>query len=137
MKTALHKILLLQTLVFSIVFFSACNLESQEHHTDQKSAIYQKVSPPAFKKRMESEEADYLLIDVRTAAEYNAGAVENSENHDLLNGDFEKAMQEWDPETPVYIYCEKGGRSSRAAEMLQQKGFKKIIELKGGYSALK
>lgn len=137
MKTLLNKIILLKTIVLSLILLSSCNLESQEQNGNQQSAAYLKVSPAVFQEKMAEEEAAYVLVDVRTAGEHNAGAIEKSENHDLLNGDFEAAMKEWDPETPVYVYCAKGGRSSRAAEMMQQKGFKKIIELKGGYSALK
>ncbi|MAY85100.1 MAG: hypothetical protein CMP59_13300 [Flavobacteriales bacterium] len=135
MKTIVSKLLLLKTVTFSMFFLTACNLESQEQSADQEQSVYQKVSPSAFKAQMNEEKSEYLLVDVRTAGEYEAGAISNSENHDLLNGDFEKAMANWDPKTPIYVYCAKGGRSSQAAEMLQQQGFKKIIELKGGYSS--
>lgn len=137
MRTLLSKTIAFKTIVLSLILLSACNLESQEQKGNQQSSVYQKVSPEVFQEKMAKEEEAYLLVDVRTAAEHNAGAIDKSENQDLLNGDFEKAMQTWDPETPIYVYCAKGGRSSRAAEMLQQKGFKEIIELKGGYSALK
>ena len=137
MKNISHKLLVFKTILFSLIFFSACNLESQEEQIGEEYAIYQKVSPAVFQKKMKTDESNFLLVDVRTESEYNAGSIENSVNQDLLNGDFENAMKEWNLETPVYVYCQKGGRSSKAAEMLQQKGFKKIIELKGGFSAWK
>jgi rhodanese-related sulfurtransferase len=137
MKTLINKIVVLKAIAFSLIFLSACNLESQEQQSSQESVIYQKVSPSSFQEKMSEEKGNFILVDVRTAGEHNAGAIEKSENHDLLNGDFENAMKQWDPETPIYVYCQKGGRSSKAAEILEQKGFKKIIELRGGYSAWK
>lgn len=137
MKTILYRLIFLKTMVFSIIFFSACNLKGPEQAADQDVAIYQKVSPRLFQEKMSEEKTNFLLIDVRTAQEFSTGAIENSQNRDLLNGDFERALKEWDPKTPVYVYCQKGGRSSQAAKMLQENGFKKIIELRGGYSTWK
>lgn len=39
-----------------------------------------------------------------------------------------------DKEEPVYVYCKSGGRSNRAAKLLQKAGFK-TIDMKGGITA--
>ena len=46
-------------------------------------------------------------------------------------------MQKFDKDEPLYIYCRSGNRSSKAAAQLTEAGFKKIIDLKGGYKAWK
>jgi len=135
MKLSLKKLIVLNSVVLSIFFLCACNLESQDQSETKSASIYQKVSPAVFQNKMKEEAAEFKLVDVRTAYEFNSGTIAKSENHDILNGDFEKALKNWDPEIPVYVYCQKGGRSSRASEMMRKEGFKKIIELKGGYSA--
>ena len=38
--------------------------------------------------------------------------------------------------SPIYLYCQSGGRSALAAESLQKLGFNKVISIAGGYKAL-
>ena len=40
-------------------------------------------------------------------------------------------------ETPIFVYCAAGKRSAKAAEILEEKGFKKVYQLKGGLNAWK
>ena len=75
------------------------------------------------------------LIDVRTAKEYKNGHIPNSQNLDFLNGDFQKGISSLDKEKPVYVYCKSGNRSGKAAAALKEKGFTKVFDLEGGYSA--
>lgn len=110
---------------------------NSETTIETKEVVYLKVSPNEFRSEMQAETGDYYLIDVRTEGEFAAGAIENAENFDIMNGDFQKKLKELDPKTPVYVYCAKGGRSSQAAQLLEENGFERIIELKGGYSAWK
>lgn len=120
-------------------FLVSCNSQSQEKQAEEQAAqlnnIYVKANPMQFDEKMNEENGEYLLIDVRTQAEYNSGAIASAQNFDLLNGEFEKQLEQWDRSTPIYVYCAKGGRSSRAANMLENRGFEKIIELKGGYTS--
>lgn len=76
------------------------------------------------------------LIDVRTAREYNAGHISKAINIDFFQaGAFKKFFENFDKEKPVYIYCQSGNRSRKAAARLVEMGFEKIIDLKGGYMA--
>ena len=77
---------------------------------------------------------DILLVDVRTAKEYEAGFIAGAVNIDYKQKDFEKRMSHFDRETPIALYCSKGGRSAKAAKKLQKMGFSKVYDLKGGYN---
>lgn len=77
--------------------------------------------------------ADLLLVDVRTATEYEAGFIEGAVNIDVKQADFEKRMGYFDRKTPVAVYCVKGGRSAKAAKKLADMGFEKVYDLEGGY----
>ena len=75
------------------------------------------------------------LVDVRTAKEYQAGHIENAINYNI--GDkkvFLTQIETLDKNKPVYLYCKIGGRSSRAAKILKEKGFIKIYDYAGGYN---
>lgn len=74
------------------------------------------------------------LIDVRTAAEYQEGHIDDAINFDILKREsFEKQLAALDKNQPVYIYCKKGGRSSRAAELMKEMGFTRVYDYSGGY----
>lgn len=78
---------------------------------------------------------DGILIDVRTPQEFEAGHLDNAVNIDWFANDFTKKIETLDKEKPVYVYCKKGGRSTKAAHVLDSLGFEKVIELEGGYDA--
>jgi thioredoxin 1 len=51
---------------------------------------------------------------------------------DFYSPDLKNKMAALDRNKPVYIYCRTGNRSAHASIMLQQLGFKKIVNLKTG-----
>ena len=76
------------------------------------------------------------LIDLRTDEEYKAGFIDKAIQMNFLEIKlFEKQVKLLDKNKPVYIYCHSGGRSSRAAKFLMEKGFKKIYDFSEGYKS--
>jgi adenylyltransferase/sulfurtransferase len=77
-----------------------------------------------------------VFIDVRERDEWDAGHIGNARHLPL------SALQK-NPElfapppkgTCCVLYCQKGGRSRKAAEILMQAGFTGLVSLKGGYEA--
>jgi len=76
-----------------------------------------------------------ILIDVRTPKEFQKGHLMNAMNIDWFGSDFIEKCQQLDRDNPVYVYCKKGGRSAKAASLLDSLGFKAVIDLEGGYDA--
>lgn len=72
------------------------------------------------------------LVDVRTEEEYSVSHLKNAQNICVTNDDFEEKVAGLDKNKPVYVYCQKGGRSARAAEILKKLGFTKVYDLEGG-----
>lgn len=74
------------------------------------------------------------LVDVRTAKEFNEGAIEDALNIDFFQQEtFKEEFGKLNKEQPVYLYCRSGNRSQKAAAKLDSLGFKKIYDLKDGY----
>ncbi len=73
------------------------------------------------------------VYDVRTPGEFSQGYLKNAKNSNWLDGSFSKEIETIDPKKPVIVYCKMGGRSAKAAQALEQKGFTTIYELDGGY----
>jgi len=71
------------------------------------------------------------LIDVREPNEYEAGHVLGARNIPLSQLKMRKS--EIRPDKPVYLYCQNGMRSGRAAQFLNRKGYKDLTQLEGGF----
>lgn len=113
------------TFLFLFLFVSAA--------VAQENKTIKTVDKAVFQSAIENNTVQ--LIDVRTPDEYKNGYIANAINIDFLNPDyFSKAIRKLDKEKPVYLYCHSGGRSHKAALLLEEMGFKEIYDLKGGYS---
>ena len=75
------------------------------------------------------------IIDVRKPGEYSSEHVVNAENLplDFLEDNFDKL----DKNTEYHIHCAGGYRSVIAISMLMQQGYTKLIDVTGGYGAIK
>jgi len=71
------------------------------------------------------------LIDVRTQAEYDAGHVQGAVHIPLGFTTTDPAIQALDASAPVYVICQSGGRSARAADQLAAAGFH-AVNVRGG-----
>jgi rhodanese-related sulfurtransferase len=96
----------------------------------------ERVSQTTFKDYL-SKNPDVLLLDVRTAGEYDGGKIGNAINIDFNSGSFQDEISKLDKTKPVLIYCQSGGRSGKALSMMKNMGFTTVLELEGGYGSWK
>jgi len=74
------------------------------------------------------------VLDVRTAAEFNAGHIQNALQANWLDQkEFANRTQHLDKNLTVYVYCQVGARSASAQAALEAKGYN-VINLEGGLS---
>lgn len=85
--------------------------------------------------QMMAEAKDIVLIDVRTPQEYQQGHLKGSELMNIYDAEFESRLKELDKEKEYVIYCRSGGRSGKAASMMEKMGFTNIHNMKGGILA--
>lgn len=71
------------------------------------------------------------LIDVREQKEYEGGHILGARN--IPMSQLKMRMKEIRPDKPVYLYCQSGMRSGRAAQMLYRKGYRQLYHLQGGF----
>jgi len=88
------------------------------------------VNPEQFQKLLLLDEVQ--LVDVRTKEEFQAGHIKNAINIDVKDDNFKSNTVKLKKDKPVLVYCRSGKRSSDAAEVLKEQGFKKIVSLEGG-----
>ena len=77
------------------------------------------------------------VIDVREESEYAAGHIKGAEwiGKGIIERDIEKRHP--DRAEPLYLYCGGGFRSAIAAENLQKMGYTHVVNVDGGWRALK
>jgi rhodanese-related sulfurtransferase len=94
--------------------------------------LYQKK----FLKTLNEEEfkAGYRkaqLIDVREPEEFKKGHILGARNIPLSQ--MRQRLKEVRNDQPVYLYCESGFRSARAANFLKKKKYGSLHHLQGGF----
>jgi phage shock protein E len=85
--------------------------------------------------RLERKDPDLVVLDVRTAAEFDAGHVPGARNvpHDQLPAKLPELSSLKDKQ--VVLYCRSGRRSALAEQALRGAGFSKLLQLEGDYLA--
>lgn len=75
------------------------------------------------------------LLDVRKTSEYNAEHIEGAINFplDFIN----RNMSQLNRDQKYYLHCASGYRSVIAASILKSRGFDNLVNLPGGFKALK
>ena len=76
---------------------------------------------------------ELLVLDVREPQEYAFARLPFSQLLPL--GDLPRRVHELDSARDIVVHCRTGKRSAQAVEMLQQAGFRKVWNLKGGIDA--
>ena len=75
------------------------------------------------------------ILDVRTKAEFETGHIENAINIDWNATNFDDKINIFDKTKPIFVNCQLGGRSKKAANKLVLLGFNTIYELDGGIAS--
>jgi rhodanese-related sulfurtransferase len=74
---------------------------------------------------------DTIILDVRTAGEYNNGHIPGALNIPVQ--ELAKRHSELDKEKLIVLYCRSGNRSASANRILKNAGFAKINNFKGSW----
>lgn len=78
------------------------------------------------------EDGGALVVDVRGAAEYEAGHLPDTVNLPLPQ--LPDRVDELPRDRTLIISCQTGSRSAIAASLLQSRGFSRVLKYGGGYS---
>lgn len=95
---------------------------------------YQNLDPQAFKQGFETDPGA-VVIDVRTPAELAEGQIEGHIMINVMDPSFPEKIAALDKNTPYYIYCRSGNRSSQVCHYMSNLGFQKLYNLRGGIMA--
>lgn len=110
---------------------SHCNPETMHSEMCSQHGIPSITVEEFYRLRQKSN--TFLLIDVREAAEHERMSIPDSILVPLasLSAQWEK----WSPENEIFVHCQAGSRSARAAQMLIERGFLRVTNITGGMDA--
>jgi rhodanese-related sulfurtransferase len=80
-----------------------------------------------------SEDAQSVVLDVRTPEEFEAGYIPEAININIYEGQgFLDAIDKLDKAKNYYVYCRSGQRSRQACALMNNMGFGQAFNLEGG-----
>ena len=87
------------------------------------------TDPAVLKAALESGAEDFLLIDVRTPAEFQAGHIPGAELNPVA--EIGTRLPDVAKDFPVVVYCRSGNRSGQAAGILKRAGYTNVTDFGG------
>ena len=108
------------------LFLAGCTVTK----TSETSSSYKTISSTEAQQMIEDNK-DALILDVRTAAEYESGHIPNAVN--LSNEDIQagKVDSLKDKSQLIMVYCRSGNRSRQAAQKLAELGYTNVVDFGG------
>ena len=116
-------------------FISCQKNKPQKSTAAENPEVIEMLTSVEFAEHIKNK--DVQLIDVRMKSEFDEGHIEGAKNFHIYGKEFQDSILTLDKEKPVYLYCKAGARSEEAALELKKSGFKKVYDLKGGFSSWK
>lgn len=79
-----------------------------------------------------SNNSDFILIDVRTPGEFSESHIEGALLLNYQAPDFKEKLQELDKNKTYLVYCRSGMRSAAGADTMKALGFQDVYNMMGG-----
>lgn len=114
-------------LLLSVLFIITTAGVTAQQTTDPALRDY--TTPSGLAQLIEEEPVPYLLVDVRTPAEYAAGHIPSAINipYQTIGRDL-PAIED---DTILVVYCRSGRRSGIAYDTLRSRGYQHIVDFGG------
>ena len=125
------------TLMISILIVSLWGSASAEPLDDGKAG-HLITSIEISDAQAAIDASEYLVLDVRTPAEYASGHIDGAFNINVLDDTFASRVKALDRDRTYIVHCAANvtnGRTDKAITIMDDLGFKHLLSLKGGIAA--
>jgi rhodanese-related sulfurtransferase len=93
--------------------------------------MFENIDAVTFEKEIENS-PEAVVLDVRTAWEFESGHLENAVHLDFFSPSLEADLNKLDKSKYYLIYCRSGARSYSACSAMSGIGFNKVVNMDGG-----
>lgn len=76
---------------------------------------------------------DFVIMDIRTPAEFAQGHIAGAVNIDFSAPDFYQRISALDKNKEYLVYCRSGNRSGKAMSLFTRAGFTKVYHMHTGF----
>ena len=76
----------------------------------------------------------WIILDVRTPAEFKEGHLKNAINIDITADDSHQKIDKLNKKASYIVHCRTNHRSAKAVEYMNNQGFKTIYQMTDGYT---
>ncbi len=125
MRVVIYAVLLIGVMLLAIFFLG-------ERNRAQKSgeSAYHKITAEEAKKKMQ-DTANFILLDVRTPEEFSEQHIPGATLivDSQISAEAQKKLP--DKDTPIFVYCRSGRRSTAAAKQLVNMGYTQVYDFGG------
>ncbi len=119
-------------LISVFIFINTQGIFAQGSVNSNLQALPKPIDISAMEFKNMINGGDVVVLDVRTAREFNAGHIKNAINIDWYQSSFENNANKLDKNITYLIYCRSGNRTSKTKYMLIGMGFKNIYNMHYG-----
>jgi len=119
------------SLVIGVTLMGGCVLD--------ETATIEDITPQEAFTLIQSNQnnPDFVIIDVRTPGEFAGEHLENATNIDFYSEAFRDMLNNLDKNKTYLIYCQVGGRSGSALDIMSELNFKEAYNILGGINLWK
>lgn len=100
----------------------------------QAEGIFKTISPRQAADLISQKKGDngFVILDVRTTAEFETGHLNNAILLDYYSKDFISELDRLDKTKTYLIYCRSGNRSGKTLRLIEEMGFKQVYDMAQG-----
>jgi len=80
----------------------------------------------------QKNDSEFVILDIRTPAEYQAGHIADAVLIDYYSKDFSYKIGQLDKSKAYLVYCRSGNRTGRSLGLFRKFNFERIYNLKSG-----
>ena len=80
------------------------------------------------------DDPDFVLLDIRTPAEVEAGHISGAVSLDFYSSTFRDDLAALDRDKGYLIYCRTANRTGQAYDIMEELGFERVYDMEGGIS---
>lgn len=122
--------------VAGALLLSGCSTKADSANSSTKAGTIVSVpSVDATTFQSKIIQRGVIVLDVRTAKEFQQNHLIDARNIDVESADFDSAIAALDKSVTYALYCESGRRSSIAYTKMKNAGFTDLYNLEGGMEA--
>ncbi len=121
----------------AVVLLGACGSGTATVDAPTQTQSIELINPADADQLLEDNagSGDFVILDIRTPEEFNAGRIAGSINIDFYEANFASELDKLDKDKTYFVYCHSGNRSGSAMGTMRDLGFIDVYDLDGGIQA--